>query len=520
LLIADNMDLCSAPVMKNVLQLRAGDQVGIALADLAPGQALAPHAGATREGIPFGHKVALSALRRGETVLRLGQPIGVASSDIAVGDWVHLHNLEFRPSSVGHAIGSRLSNTAPIIAGTIPSFEGYVRADGRVGTRNYVGVLTSVNCAALVTRMIAEHFRAPGRLAPYPFVDGVVALTHKSGCSVADGSTSMDMLRRTLAGYARHPNFCGVLLVGLGCEDNQIDQLMAEEQLEPGPLLRRLSIQDTGGTRATIAAGVAEVEAMLAVTSEARRQTVPVSEISVGLQCGGSDSFSGITANPALGAAVDRLVAAGGTAILAETPEIYGAENLLLERAVSDEVGQRLVALLSWWEEYAAREPQGLDNNPSPGNKAGGLTTILEKSLGAVAKGGSTNLTGVYGYARPIETRGLVFMDSPGFDPMSATGQVASGANLIAFTTGRGSCFGCRPVPSLKLATNTAMYRRMEEDMDINCGQILDGESDIEAMGEQIFSAMIATASGQPTKSELLGYGEDEFAPWHVNAWL
>jgi altronate hydrolase len=295
---------------------------------------------------------------------------------------------------------------------------------------------------------------------------------------------------------------------------------MAEEQLEPGPLLRRLSIQDTGGTRATIAAGVAEVEAMLAVTSEARRQTVPVSEISVGLQCGGSDSFSGITANPALGAAVDRLVAAGGTAILAETPEIYGAENLLLERAVSDEVGQRLVALLSWWEDYAAREPQGLDNNPSPGNKAGGLTTILEKSLGAVAKGGTTNLTGVYGYARPIETRGLVFMDSPGFDPMSATGQVASGANLIAFTTGRGSCFGCRPVPSLKLATNTAMYRRMEEDMDINCGQILDGESDIEAMGEQIFSAMIATASGQPTKSELLGYGEDEFAPWHVNAWL
>jgi len=259
---------------------------------------------------------------------------------------------------------------------------------------------------------------------------------------------------------------------------------------------------------------------MLERAAQAKREPVPVSEIIVGLQCGGSDSFSGISANPALGAAVDRLVASGGTAILAETPEIYGAENLLLERAVTQEVGEKLLGLLDWWEGYTRNEPQGFDNNPSPGNKAGGLTTILEKSLGAVAKGGTTNLTDVIGYAQPLITRGLVFMDSPGFDPMSATGQVASGANLIAFTTGRGSCFGCRPSPSIKLATNTAMFRRMEEDMDINCGAILDDEASIDEMGELVFREMIATASGKPTKSELLGYGEDEFAPWHVNAWL
>jgi altronate hydrolase len=345
-------------------------------------------------------------------------------------------------------------------------------------------------------------------------------LTHKSGCSVSDGSKSMDMLRRTLGGYARHPNFAGVLIVGLGCEDNQIDLLLDDQSLAEGPMLRTLVMQDLGGTRASVKAGIEAVEAMLPQAAAVKRAPLPASELVVGLQCGGSDSFSGISANPALGAAVDRLVAAGGTAILAETPEIYGAENLLLERAVSSTVGEKLIGLLKWWEDYTRGEPDGLDDNKSPGNAAGGLTTILEKSLGAVAKGGSTNLVDVIGYGEPVREKGLVFMDSPGFDPMSATGQVASGANLICFTTGRGSCFGCRPAPSLKLATNSAMYRRMEDDMDLDCGTILDGTASVDEVGGEIFEAMLATASGRPTKSELLGYGEDEFAPWHVNAWL
>ncbi|MBW7862039.1 MAG: altronate dehydratase [Rhodocyclaceae bacterium] len=503
-----------------VLQLKAGDEVGVALRDLAPGEAMTPFDIATSEKIPFGHKVCLTELAPGATIHRLGQPIGIATTMIAAGVHVHLHNMGFETTMAGHGIGTRLANTPMRPAPEIPTFDGYLRADGRVGTRNFIGVLTTVNCSAMVARMIADQFRDPARLAPWPGVDGVVALTHKSGCSVAEGSRSMAMLRRTLGGYARHPNFCGILFVGLGCEDNQIDMLLDEQGLAEGPMLRKLVIQEIGGTRASIRRGVEMVEEMLAEATRCRRQPIPAGELVVGLQCGGSDSFSGISANPALGAAVDRLVACNGTAILAETPEIYGAENLLLERAASREIGERLIGLLDWWADYTKNEPQGFDNNPSPGNKEGGLTTILEKSLGAVAKGGTTNLNGVIGYGVPVEARGLVFMDSPGFDPMSATGQVASGANLIAFTTGRGSCFGCRPSPSLKLATNSAMFARMEEDMDLNCGVILDGDSSIDEMGELIFREFLAVASGKPTRSELLGYGEDEFAPWHVNAWL
>jgi altronate hydrolase len=503
-----------------VLQLRPGDEVAVALRELHVGEMLTPFPITAASEVPFGHKIALVTLRPGQVIHRLGQPIGLAREVIAAGAHVHLHNMGFEASMAGHSIGTRLSNATLRPAADVPTFRGYRNDSGSVGTRNYVGVLTSVNCSALVARMIAEHFRDPRRLEPYAGVDGVVALTHKSGCSIADGSMSMSMLRRTLAGYAQHPNFSGVLMVGLGCEDNQIDQLIDEQHLELGDNLRKLVMQETGGTRSSIARGIEQVEAMLEQAAKKQRQPIPVSEIKVGLQCGGSDSFSGISANPALGAAVDRLVACGGTAILAETPEIYGAENLLLERAVSQDVGERLIGLLEWWKDYTKNEPQGFDNNPSPGNKAGGLTTILEKSLGAVAKGGTTNLVEVIGYAQPVHERGLVFMDSPGFDPMSATGQVASGANLIAFTTGRGSCFGCRPAPSLKLATNSEMYRRMEEDMDLNCGAILDGDKSIDEMGEEIFEEIIATTSGKPTKSEVLGYGDDEFAPWHVNAWL
>lgn len=503
-----------------ILQLGAQDEVAVALRDISAGEVLAPFDVIAADDIPFGHKIALRSLAQGEVVNRLGQPIGIATRAVDSGSHVHLHNMGFEASMARHSIGTRLVNKPMRPAPDIPTFDGYLRADGKVGTRNFVGVLTSVNCSAMVARMIADHFRDPARMAPFPGVDGVVALTHKSGCSVAEGSRSMSMLRRTLAGYARHPNFCGVLFVGLGCEDNQIDILLEEERLTPGPALRKLVIQDVGGTRASVRHGVEIVEELLAEASRCQRQPLPASELVVGLQCGGSDSFSGISANPALGAAVDRLVSCGGTGILAETPEIYGAENLLLERAASHEIGERLIGLLDWWEEYTKNEPQGFDNNPSPGNKAGGLTTILEKSLGAVAKGGTSSLMGVYGYAAPVDARGLVFMDSPGFDPMSATGQVASGANLIAFTTGRGSCFGCRPSPSIKLATNSTMFARMEDDMDVNCGAILDGDKSIDEMGEEIFRQMLATASGAPTKSELLGYGDDEFAPWHVNAWL
>jgi altronate hydrolase len=398
---------------------------------------------------------------------------------------------------------------------------GIVRAEGpnagRVATRNYVGILSTVNCSATAVRGIADHFR-DAALAEFPQVDGVVALTHGSGCGMDSHGDGMQILRRTLGGYARHANFAGVLIVGLGCESNQISALLGAQQLQEGPLLRTFSIQDTGGTAKTIAHGVDIVREMLAQANVVTRQPVPASHLTVGLQCGGSDGYSGITANPALGAAVDLLVRHGGTAILSETPEIYGAEHLLTRRAISRAVGEKIVARIRWWEDYTAREKGEMNNNPSPGNKAGGLTTILEKSLGAVAKGGTTNLVDVYEYAEPVTAKGFVYMDTPGYDPVSATGQVAGGANMIVFTTGRGSAYGCAPSPSLKLSTNTALWTKQEEDIDLNCGAIADGAASVDEIGGRLFRMMLETASGAKSKSEQHGYGQSEFVPWYLGA--
>jgi altronate hydrolase len=374
-----------------------------------------------------------------------------------------------------------------------------------------------VNCSATAARFIADQFRGSA-LAEFANVDGVVALGHGTGCGMASEGLAMDLLRRTIGGYARHPNFAGILILGLGCEANQIGGLMRAEGLAESSLLQTMSIQETGGTVKTVREGVARLKEMLPVANQVRRQTVPASHLTLALQCGGSDGYSGITANPALGACVDLLVRHGGTAVLSETPEIYGAEHLLTRRAVSRAVGEQLIERIRWWEDYTAKTGGEMNNNPSPGNKTGGLTTILEKSLGAVAKGGTTNLTAVYKYAEPIAAKGFVFMDTPGYDPVSATGQVAGGANLICFTTGRGSVFGCKPAPSLKLATNTPLFERMGDDMDIDCGPIADGGATIQEMGERIFKLVLATASGQKSKSEELGFGEDEFTPWQLGA--
>jgi altronate hydrolase len=472
------------------------------------------------EPIPKGHKVATRPLAEGETVRKYGQVIGVASAPIAPGCHVHTHNLAFLPSPADHAIGTAVRglNIAP--EAEQAKFDGIVRSDGSVATRNYVGVLTTVNCSATVARLVAEKFRAAEALADFPNVDGVVALTHQTGCAAGEDSAASDLLRRTIGGYARHPNFAAVLIVGLGCETNGLDRLLDEQHLPMGERIRRLVIQEVGGTRSTVDSAVAQIRELLPEVNRVRRQTVSARHLKLALQCGGSDGFSGITANPALGVAADLVVKNGGTAILSETPEIYGAEHMLLARASSPDVGKKLLDLIVWWERYAAANNESLDNNPSPGNKAGGLTTILEKSLGAAAKGGSCDLVDVLRYAEPVTKSGFVFMDSPGYDPVSATGQVAGGANIICFTTGRGSCFGAKPAPSLKLASNTDIYIRMPDDMDINCGVIADGVATIEEVGELIFEQILKTASGERTKSELLGYGDDEFAPWHFGATL
>ena len=501
-----------------LIVLHAGDNVAVARVPLAENAEIArPGSSAlrVRADIEAGHKIALRPIARGEVVLKYGQPIGVASAPIEPGDHVHVHNVEMREALPPQALGAAHAATLPA-CGEAATFEGYVRADGRVGTRNYIGVISSVNCSATVCKAIAQAFSGPA-LAALPRVDGVVAITHGSGCGMSEGE-GLELLRRTLRGYATHPNFAGVLLVGLGCEVNQVDPLV--QGLEPAARerVRTFTIQDAGGTREAIERGQNLVRELAAQAASAQRSTVPVSHLVVGLQCGGSDGYSGISANPALGVAVDLLVRHGGTAILSETPEIHGAEHLLTARAASPEVADRLLARLRWWEDYAARNGAQLNNNPSPGNKAGGITTILEKSLGAVAKGGGSTLTDVVEYAQPVQGHGLVFMDTPGYDPVSATGQVAGGANLICFTTGRGSTYGCKPVPSLKLATNTAMYRRMSLDMDFNAGEIVDGTLSVAEAGERIFRLMLAAASGQRTLSEQHGLGDNEFVPWQLGA--
>ncbi|HKW79633.1 MAG TPA: altronate dehydratase family protein [Casimicrobiaceae bacterium] len=501
------------------IRLHPADDVVIARQQLVTGVALLDEQVIVSGLIPPGHKVAARSIAAGAPVKRYNQIIGFARRAIAAGEHVHLHNLAMGEFARDYAVGADVKPTQYV--DTPASFMGIVRKEGmnagRVATRNYIGILSTVNCSATVAHGIADAFKGEA-LAAFPNVDGVVALTHGSGCGMDVQGESMQVLRRTLGGYARHANFAGVLIVGLGCEANQINALLGAESLEEGPLLRTYSIQDTGGTGKSIARGVAMIGEMLPHANRVARESVPASHLVLGLQCGGSDGYSGITANPALGAAVDRLVRHGGTAILSETPEIYGAEHLLTRRAISQQVADKLIGRIKWWEDYTARNKGEMNNNPSPGNKAGGLTTILEKSLGAVAKGGTTNLVAVYEYAEAVTARGFVYMDTPGYDPVSATGQVAGGANMICFTTGRGSVYGCKPSPSLKLATNTAMYERMEDDMDINCGLILEGSMTVQEAGQKIFELILATASGEPSKSERHGFGADEFVPWYLGA--
>ena len=499
--------------MTDLLRLDPADDVAVALQPLARG-AMAEGI-VLSDAVPAGHKVATRPIRAGEAIAKYGQRIGVATRDIAAGEHVHVHNLGFAPAGTDHAVGANLRPAPP--PGEARTFLGYDRGGGRIGTRNYIGIVSSVNCSATAARRIAAHF-TPERLADYPNVDGVAAFVHGTGCGMGGDGSGLEALQRVMWGYARHPNLAGVLMVGLGCEANQIDWLLEAYGMRRGPLLHAMNIQNVAGLRRTVEAGIERVAAMLPLANRARRTPCPASALKVALQCGGSDAWSGVTANPALGHACDLLVAQGGTGVLAETPEIHGAEHLLTARAARPEIAERLMELVRWWEGYAARAGGTLDNNPSPGNKAGGLTTILEKSLGAAAKGGTTPLNAVHRYAEAVGGPGLVFMDSPGYDPVSVTGQIAGGCQIVCFTTGRGSAFGSKPAPTIKIATNTAMAARMEEDMDLDAGRILSAGLSMAEMGREIFEAILKAASGAPTKSEAQGLGDFEFVPWQIGA--
>jgi len=497
--------------MAAYLRLHPTDNVVVAVADLSPGDIVDDVKILRR--IPRGHKAAVRPIAKDTPALKFGQIIGFATQDIVPGDWVHEHNITFHSVDRDYEFEVDARDPAPLSGAT---FQGFRRANGRVGTRNYLGILTSVNCSATVARIIAREVEKSGLLDDFPNVDGVIPLVHGHGCGMDAKGEGYEVLKRTQWGYAANPNMGAVLMVGLGCETFQIARWKQAYNIAESGTFRSLTIQDTGGTQKAVEAGLAAVRDMLPAVNAAHRESAPASELMLALQCGGSDGYSGITANPALGAAVDLLVAHGGTAILSETPEIYGAEHLLTRRA-SAEVGKKLIERIRWWEDYTDRNAGSMNNNPSPGNKAGGLTTILEKSLGAAAKGGTTRLKAVYEYAEPVTAKGFVFMDTPGYDPVSATGQVAGGANILCFTTGRGSAYGCKPTPSIKLATNTPVYERMTDDMDINCGDVLDGVS-IQEKGAEIFRHILKIASGERSKSEKLGYGDAEFVPWQIGA--
>lgn len=505
--------------MNRIFRLHPDDNVAVAVSDLPAGEEISEVRVTPRATVPRGHKVALQDIPLGEPVFKYGQVIGHTTAAIAAGDHIHSHNLGMSPHTDDYAHGTAARPTEMVPEEKRDTFMGYRRGDGKTGTRNYVGIISSVNCSATVAHHIVKEVERRGLLEKFPNVDGVVAITHGVGCCISNKNEAFHMLQRTIWGHVRHPNFGAVMMVGLGCETNQIPAMIETFGKPPTGSLHFTTIQQMGGTRKTIESCLEKLEnEVLPAADKARREPIPASELIVALQCGGSDGLSGITANPALGLAVDRLVAQGGSAVLAETPEIYGAEHLLTRRAVRPEVGEFLIERIRWWEDYAAKLDGEINNNPTPGNKAGGLTTILEKSLGAVCKAGSTNLVSVLRYAEPVREHGMQMMDTPGYDPMGVTGQVAGGSNLLCFTTGRGSVFGNKPVPSIKIATNTPMFRHMEEDMDINAGTIVDGEETHEDVGNRIYQEILRVASGGKSKSEALGFGDCEFVPWNISA--
>lgn len=500
------MDTVRLDPVDNVVTATRALEVGVAVEEAI-----------TRALIPSGHKIATQNIAKGEAIRKYAQVIGYAADDIAAGDHVHTQNVEFRNTEADYDYATDLRPVTSVPEDQPDSFMGYRRENGQVGTRNYIAIVTSVNCSATAARRIAAHF-TPEVLADYPNVDGVVAFVHGTGCGMADAGDGFEALQRVMWGYARHPNHAGVLMVGLGCEINQIDWLLDAYGLKQGPTFQVMNIQSVAGLRKTVELGISKINAMLPLANQATRERCPASELKVALQCGGSDAWSGITANPALGYACDLLAAQGGTGVLAETPEIYGAEHLLTRRAANRAIGEKLVGLIHWWEDYTARNKGSMDNNPSPGNKAGGLTTILEKSLGAAAKGGTSPLMGVYKYAEPVTARGFTFMDSPGYDPASVTGQIAGGCTLVCFTTGRGSAFGSKPSPTIKVATNSQMAQRMVEDMDVDAGTILSEGTTVEEKGREIYNLFLKVASGEMTKSEAQGLGDYEFVPWQIGA--
>ncbi len=505
------LEIAKLPTAENsAIHLHATDNIAVARVPLSKGTELniGGIAVRVRDAVPAGHKVAVRDIADGEVVQRYGQRIGRARQTIESGRHVHTHNVGFEEMEFAYEFPVN-EVPFPALPVHMPTFQGFVREDGRVGTRNYVAVVAASNCAAHTAELIAASF--DGESLPAN-MDGVVAFPHGEGCGMSIGPDT-EQLQRTLAGVLAHPNVSAAVILGLGCEVNQIEHYLGPNAPRSTRLVG-MTLQNSGGTRGALAHARREIQQLMEQGSAEKRTSVPASKIMLGLNCGGSDSFSGITANPALGVCSDMLAGIGATSVLAETTEIFGAEHLLVRRARNRAVAERLLSFVAGYKQYLNRFGGSFDDNPSPGNKAGGLTNILEKSLGAVAKAGTSPLTDAIDYAERIHTPGFNFMNTPGYDPVSLTGLAAGGCNVIAFTTGRGSAIGFPSVPVIKIASNSFTYGRMTDNMDVNAGTIADGEKTIAEVGRQIFDMVLRVASGEKTCAERLGH--KEFVPWRI----
>ena len=510
------MNIYMSKSQKAFLCLNSEDNVIVALRNIQKGECLMDGKVVVKQDILQGHKIIIQNANKGDLIIKFGQSIGMLSQNVKSGEHIHTHNLSMRGGQTNYEYSTDVKTIKE--ASGKRFFDGYLRPNGKVGTRNYIGIITTVNCSGSVAKFIADQVVKNGVLNGYDNIDGIVPLVHGTGCGMSTNGEGYETLFRTITGYTQHANFGAILLIGLGCEVMQLSDLIGDQKITTDGNLRYMTIQSLGGTRKTVDRGVEIIAELAELANTVCRSSQPISHLCIGMQCGGSDGHSGITANPVLGMASDKLISYGATTILSETSEIYGAEQLLTKRAETIEVGRQLIERVRWWEDYCTRNGGEMNNNPSPGNKRGGLTTILEKSLGAVAKSGSAPLSGVYKYAEPIDKKGLVFMDSPGYDPASVTGQTASGANMIVFTTGRGSVSGYKPAPCIKLATNSAMYKRLAEDMDLNCGDIISDGTSMLDKSLELFELIIDVASGKQSKSEKLGFGGCEFVPWQIGA--
>ena len=505
--------------MKNealsAIRLDETDNTVLALKDIPAGTFLPEEGITVLSDIPMGHKILTRFTAKGEPVLKCGTVIGYASCDAEPGTHMHNDTIAFDAVTEETAYCSDWKPTEYVPESERRTFRGFRREDGSVGTRNCIAVIACSNCAATVVRRIAAHFDG-GVLSCFPHVDAVVPLVTSTGCGIEKSGVPLEFMRRVLAGTVRNPNFAGALVVALGCENNNIDAFFSETGLSAGTMLRRLVIQEEGGGRASVEKGIAAVEEMLAEAELFRRTDVSVSELRVALECGGSDAFSGVSANPALGKAMDLLVRQGGTAILTEPTEFVGIESALARRARDRHTAQQVMDMMAWWREYLKGTDSQINGKVTPGNNAGGITNVLEKALGSTRKAGSTGLNAVFEYAEPVTERGFVIMNAPSYDPVSAAAMFAGGANICAFTTGRGSLYGARHFPTVKISSNTRRWEIQRDDIDLNAGAVIDGEKTLDEMGREIFETLIAVASGQKTKSELFGMGDDEYVIWDI----